>query len=486
MKEVRAEARVLFKEIQKQVPIDEFSMIGLNRSAEIVDNELQTGGLSGAREVTGAVANEIRNLAKSIGIPDKALGWLKEGISMGAAMDELKGLAAKGLFDDLGGFGKDVSNQDRQILERVQASSSKTIEGNRKLIDYHRTIRTARIEAAKVVNAYEKYKFEQGETPTAHDIMNIRSHYQQQAIERISTMAGINAEGARNLSAKDHEIAVKEAAAEAKVQEAAAEAARQGRVGAVRSGAEITGGAIGRAARGAFGVGEAFGTRAREAIRGGRAEPGGGLGNIPAPAVDDPSYPGVSGPATAAPTGGWASRRQERNSGAQPQPQRIVGEDLDYSGLDYGGFKEGRGPLGMESLRGIVGQGARLAPGGIPVEAMRPSTNVEYRPEETQEQRVARNPAWRNKEAYEEWQRPEQEAWQRRVDILPPSAHPEMARQAGLADLDTLLPAMRERNREKDWRAASAMGFDMFDRRPMGPLERPPPRPRPKRKEARR
>jgi hypothetical protein len=130
--------------------------------------------------------------------------------------------------------------------------------------------------------------------------------------------------------------------------------------------------------------------------------------------------------------------------------------------------------LGNTSIRGIMEQGPRLAPNGIPWESMRRSTNVENRPvpNETPMPMIDQL-AYANN-------------WASGRDHLP--AGP-LSWQAGLADLSAEYPRMRERTAERELR--EVLGDRMYDKTDGGrfmPGEAPtpgppmtlPPLPRPK------
>lgn len=179
-------------EIYKQRSADKYAMVGLNRAAQLIDNGLMTGSWSPWRKMTADMANEVGQLMDRLGIPQEKQWLVKNARDMGAASEEFSGLAAKGLFDSLGGFGTAISNRDAATMEKVIADLPKTIEGNRDLVDYHRMVRQARLDSAVAVQQYMELRTKQGFPPRNSDITKIENYYQDKAIDRIAAKAGVD------------------------------------------------------------------------------------------------------------------------------------------------------------------------------------------------------------------------------------------------------------------------------------------------------
>ena len=331
-----------FHDISTQAAKDQSAKYGLDQAAAILDDGLSTGQLSNTMEWGTRAADTFGRFLEYLpfGIDANKISAIKSARKTAGAMETLHGVSAKALHDVLGGFGAGIAIPEGDRLAKMISSNDKTVLGNRNLIKFANEFITTRMQASREIGEYMRKMQNVPGGPREADMDEIMARHVDQALTRME------AETKATRGGKLQEAA--EAAKTDADQVAANEATKAAAVAKIKE------------------VGRAVGSRVEDFFGGRGAGPPRSLSDIPAPAVEDPSYPGVPGPApaapAAAPTGGWASRRQERNSGAQPQ--RFAGEDLDYSGLDYGGFKEGRGPLGMESSEGNRGSGSETGSWG--------------------------------------------------------------------------------------------------------------------------
>jgi len=176
--------------VYEQMQSDNQSSRNLTRAQQIIDDGVKTGALSSAMRWTTRAADVAGEVLEAFGAPRNSIGVVKKARDTAAAMEEFNGIAAKSLFDILGGFGRQISDTDRKTMEGIVAGVPKTLEGNIRLIGYGKALIDDRLESGRAVQAYMNESRTRGIDPSASHIATIQQRYADRAIEKMSLAAG--------------------------------------------------------------------------------------------------------------------------------------------------------------------------------------------------------------------------------------------------------------------------------------------------------